>query len=164
MFLSSYFSQVMTKLWYLSPLWHLFCQYSCHQNPLGWKIWRVCIWMGIMLFVYVNGRYWCWGKISFLPLSSTNNKRKMLHHCDAIRICVYGLLDIWLSTTTSPSVLLSQIPQQPQQPLLIALVLSEYQYMSQIGLRTKTMFYHKQFCFATACSIPNFILCNFSTW
>ncbi len=78
--------------------------------------------MGIMLFVYVNGRNWCWGKISFPPPSSTNNKRKMLHHCDAIRICVYGLLDIWLSPTTSPSVLLSQIPQQPQQPLLIALV------------------------------------------
>lgn len=57
--------------------------------------------------------------------------------CDAIRICVYGLLDIWLSTTTSPLILLAQIPQQPQQPLLIALVHWEYQCTSQAGLRKR---------------------------
>lgn len=85
--------------------------------------------------------------------------------CDAIRICVYGLLDIWLSTTTSPLILLAQIPQQPQQTLLIALVHWEYQCTSQAGLRTKKInrFITSSFALQPlAASRTSF--CYFSTW
>lgn len=111
---------------------------SCHQYSFGSKIWGVCIWMDIKLLF---SPWVCCksAEIDAEVLFPFPHRQTPIINgkCDAIRICVYGLLDIWLSTTTSPLVLLAQIPQQPQQPLLIALVHWEYQYTSQAGLRTK---------------------------